>query len=47
MPQELRTIVPTAGSNVIGVPFLTFNNNVVVPARATSGRCTRHISIGA
>ena len=29
-PQELRTIVPTAGSNVIGVPFLTFNNNVVV-----------------
>ena len=29
VPQELRTIVPTAGSNVIGVPFLTFNNNVV------------------
>ncbi len=30
VPQELRTIVPTAGSNVLGVPFLTFNNNVVV-----------------
>ncbi len=30
VPQELRTIVPTSGSNVIGVPFLTFNNNVVV-----------------
>ncbi len=29
VPQELRTIVPTSGSNVIGVPFLTFNNNVV------------------
>ncbi len=26
----MRTIVPTAGSNVLGVPFLTFNNNVVV-----------------
>src|SRR5262249_28223477 len=25
VPQELRTIVPVAGSNVIGVPFLTFN----------------------
>jgi phosphate-selective porin OprO/OprP len=30
VPQELRTIVPVTGSNVIGVPFLTFNNNVVV-----------------
>jgi len=29
VPQELRTIVPVAGSNVIGVPFLIFNNNVV------------------
>jgi phosphate-selective porin OprO/OprP len=29
VPQELRTIVPTSGSNVLGVPFLTFNNNVV------------------
>ncbi len=29
VPQELRTIVPTSGSNVIGVPFLAFNNNVV------------------
>src|SRR5262249_50993062 len=30
VPQELRTVVPTAGSNVLGVPFLTFNNNVIV-----------------
>ncbi|HZW30003.1 MAG TPA: porin [Isosphaeraceae bacterium] len=30
VPQELRTIVPTSGSTVIGVPFLTFNNNVIV-----------------
>lgn len=29
VPSILRTIVPTAGSNVIGVPFLTFNNNVL------------------
>ena len=28
-PPVLRTIVPTAGSNVIGVPFLAFNNNVM------------------
>jgi phosphate-selective porin OprO/OprP len=29
VPSILRTIVPTAGSNVIGVPFLTFNNDVL------------------
>lgn len=28
VPQELRTIVPVSGSNVIGVPFLKFNDNV-------------------
>ena len=28
LPQTLRTIVPTAGSSIIGVPFLSFNNNV-------------------
>jgi phosphate-selective porin OprO and OprP len=30
IPQVLRTIVPTAGNAAIGVPFLTFNDNVVV-----------------
>ena len=30
IPQGLRTIVPTAGNAAIGVPFLTFNDNVVV-----------------
>lgn len=30
VPSILRTIVPTAGSNVLGVPFLTFNNDVIV-----------------
>jgi phosphate-selective porin OprO and OprP len=30
IPQELRTIVPTAGNAALGVPFLTFNDNVVV-----------------
>jgi phosphate-selective porin OprO/OprP len=30
IPQELRTIVPTAGASALGVPFLTFNDNVVV-----------------
>ena len=29
VPNVLRTIVPTAGSNVVGVPFLAFNDNVV------------------
>lgn len=29
IPSILRTIVPTAGSNVIGVPFLAFNSNVL------------------
>lgn len=33
VPQELRTIVPVAGSNVLGVPFLTFNNNVIARGR--------------
>ena len=47
VPQELRTIVPTSGSNVIGVPFLTFNNNVVVSGPRNSGRCIQRISIGA
>jgi phosphate-selective porin OprO/OprP len=28
IPQTLRTIVPTAGNSVAGVPFLAFNNNV-------------------
>ena len=28
VPQTLRTIVPTAGNAVAGVPFLAFNNNV-------------------
>ena len=27
-PQTLRTIVPTSGNSVAGVPFLAFNNNV-------------------
>jgi phosphate-selective porin OprO/OprP len=27
-PQTLRTIVPTAGNAILGVPFLGFNNNV-------------------
>ena len=27
-PQTLRTIVPTSGNQILGVPFLTFNNNV-------------------
>jgi len=27
-PQTLRTIVPTVGTSVAGVPFLAFNNNV-------------------
>ena len=35
VPQELRTIVPTSGSNVIGVPFLTFNNNTMVSGPRT------------
>lgn len=35
VPQTLRTIVPTSGSNVIGVPFLTFNNNVVATGPRT------------
>jgi phosphate-selective porin OprO/OprP len=30
IPQTLRTIVPTAGNTALGVPFLAFNNNVVV-----------------
>ena len=28
IPQTLRTIVPTAGNPVLGVPFLAFNNDV-------------------
>lgn len=28
VPQTLRTVVPTGGNASIGVPFLTFNNNV-------------------
>ncbi|WP_435009729.1 OprO/OprP family phosphate-selective porin [Tundrisphaera lichenicola] len=28
LPQTLRTIVPTAGNSVAGVPFLSFNSNV-------------------
>jgi phosphate-selective porin OprO/OprP len=28
LPQTLRTVVPTTGNNIIGVPFLSFNNNV-------------------
>ncbi|WP_422925133.1 OprO/OprP family phosphate-selective porin [Singulisphaera sp. PoT] len=28
VPQTLRTIVPTTGNSVAGVPFLNFNNNV-------------------
>ena len=28
IPQTLRTIVPTTGNSVAGVPFLSFNNNV-------------------
>ncbi|MDR3619977.1 MAG: porin [Paludisphaera borealis] len=28
LPQTLRTVVPTAGNSVAGVPFLAFNNNV-------------------
>jgi len=28
IPQTLRTVVPTAGNNIVGTPFLTFNNNV-------------------
>ena len=28
VPQTLRTLVPTAGNTVAGVPFLAFNNNV-------------------
>jgi phosphate-selective porin OprO/OprP len=28
IPQVLRTVVPTAGNSVAGVPFLNFNNNV-------------------
>ena len=28
VPAALRTIVPTAGNAVVGVPFLAFNNNV-------------------
>jgi phosphate-selective porin OprO/OprP len=27
-PQTLRTLVPTSGNQILGVPFLTFNNNV-------------------
>ena len=27
-PQVLRTLVPTTGNQIIGVPFLSFNNNV-------------------
>lgn len=29
VPNVLRTIVPTSGSNMIGAPFLAFNNNVI------------------
>ena len=28
IPQTLRTVVATSGNSIIGVPFLTFNNNV-------------------
>src|SRR5205814_480659 len=28
IPGTLRTIVPTTGNNVLGVPFLGFNSNV-------------------
>ena len=35
--------MPTAGNAALGVPFLTFNDNVVVSGRGTSGRCTRRI----
>ena len=28
VPQTLRTVVPTAGNSVAGIPFLNFNNNV-------------------
>lgn len=28
-PSVMRTIVPTSGSNMLGAPFLTFNNNVI------------------
>jgi phosphate-selective porin OprO/OprP len=28
VPQVFRTVVPTTGNAIIGVPFLTFNNNV-------------------
>jgi phosphate-selective porin OprO/OprP len=28
IPQTLRTVVPTGGNSIIGVPFLSFNNNV-------------------
>ncbi len=28
VPQTLRTIVPTSGNAILGVPFLSFNNNV-------------------
>ncbi len=28
VPQTLRTLVPTAGNTVAGIPFLAFNNNV-------------------
>jgi phosphate-selective porin OprO/OprP len=28
IPQTLRTVVPISGNTILGVPFLTFNNNV-------------------
>jgi phosphate-selective porin OprO and OprP len=42
VPQTLRTIVPTSGNNVLGVPFLSFNNNVL--ARGQRDLWSLHMS---